>query len=238
MRGNNGRQRGGSARGGFNGGRAGQREGERTYSSSSGSSGGQRNLGRPVLVAASASRGRATPPNQRTQGPSRTDSPVMPITPDMKEHSEFALGSNTIRETYTPRKSTASTPSRIPAALSTPVTPTRYSNQGSPQNNQGSVQVPRPVTSNSQKHWSQQEHKVRIVGLPTSCWTKDVYDAMSRYGNVVRVDMVTGHQDMMAYVTFQYVRCFAWPANINFNQASPPAKSTRANGSRRVLGQI
>jgi RNA-dependent RNA polymerase len=54
------------------------------------------------------------------------------------------------------------------------------------------------------QHWAYyQEKKIKLFGIAKDCWTKEVYQALSSYGNVVRVDMETGTQSNNAYVVFQ-----------------------------------
>ncbi|KAF2132226.1 RdRP-domain-containing protein [Dothidotthia symphoricarpi CBS 119687] len=51
------------------------------------------------------------------------------------------------------------------------------------------------------KHWARlQEYKVKVLGIRKSYWTNDVYDAMSQYGTVVRIEIQTGGRDNNAWV--------------------------------------
>jgi hypothetical protein len=55
-----------------------------------------------------------------------------------------------------------------------------------------------------EKHWAaQQELKIKITRIPKSCWTYDVYTALSKYGTVVRVEMQPSSMDATAFVVFQ-----------------------------------
>lgn len=60
------------------------------------------------------------------------------------------------------------------------------------------------LTRDSGKHWAyQQEQKVKILGMPKTCWTKQVYLALSPYGTVVRIEIQPGALENTAYATFQ-----------------------------------
>lgn len=48
-----------------------------------------------------------------------------------------------------------------------------------------------------------QEARIKLMGIPKSCWTKDVYLAMSKYGAVIRIDMMVGSRSNDATVTMQ-----------------------------------
>jgi RNA-dependent RNA polymerase len=64
----------------------------------------------------------------------------------------------------------------------------------------------RPVVRESAWGWaSEQEEKIKLQGLPKQYWTKDLYETMSRYGNVINIEMGTGMRHNDAWVIFQYV---------------------------------
>lgn len=44
---------------------------------------------------------------------------------------------------------------------------------------------------------------MKVFGIPKYQWTKDVYFAMSSYGNVTRIEMEPGNRDNGAWVVFQ-----------------------------------
>lgn len=49
-----------------------------------------------------------------------------------------------------------------------------------------------------------QESKFKLLGLPKTCWTREVYQAMSSYGNVFRIEMETSRSGSYnAYVVFR-----------------------------------
>lgn len=50
-----------------------------------------------------------------------------------------------------------------------------------------------------------QESKYRLLGLPKTYWTKEVYQAMSSYGSVFRIEMEMSRSDSSynAYVVFR-----------------------------------
>jgi RNA-dependent RNA polymerase len=182
--------RGGRGRGGLSGGRGG-----RKYSSSSGSSNSQH---RPVIRQSPAPcDGRMTPPPaQRIQGTARVNSPVTPY----KEQSSFILSGNNISEIYTPSES-ANIPS--PRSRASPTTPTR--------NNYGfntpthKYEKSRPVIRNNDVDWAHhQEFKIRLLGIPRTYWTKQVYQALSQYGNVVRIEIIRhDSRTSNAWIVFQ-----------------------------------
>lgn len=197
-----GSQRGG--RGGYRGGRGSNRK----YSGSSGSSNGQYNPKRPTLKPASASQSSQV---QHTciatteQTPARVDSPVTPI----KQLSSFDLNGNSIKETYIARSSTTPTPpsERLPI-----ISPPRQATRASPQyggnrprfNSASQRSSQRPVWRNEAQHWAHhQEVKIKLSGIPKSYWTKDVYDALSSFGSVFRIEIVTGTRDNSAFVVFR-----------------------------------
>jgi RNA-dependent RNA polymerase len=177
-------------RGGFSHGRG----GSRTYSGSSGSSGGQHNYNRPVLRPMSSPRGRMTPPTQYKRSPDRVDSPATQV----REQLDFTMNGHSISETYTPRRSNVAT-SPDPSVPPTPTTQTNY--RGNTLTCQLAVQ--RPFKGNSPIEESHdKEYKIKIAGVPKTCWTKQVYETMSRYGNVIRIGMEPSFRDNIAFVTF------------------------------------
>lgn len=46
---------------------------------------------------------------------------------------------------------------------------------------------------------------MRIYGIPRRRSTYEVYNAMRKYGYILRVDLVTGSFDTSAYILFEYV---------------------------------
>jgi RNA-dependent RNA polymerase len=199
---NRGNQRGG--RGESRGGRG----GNRTYSGSSGSSNGQYNPNRPTLKAASGPQSSQAPHTRMAvpeQPPGRVETPLTSV----KQLSSFNLNGHSINETYIARTSATSTPS--PAKP--PVTsPPRQVTRASPQhggnrpryNSADHRNSQRPILRGGAQHWAHyQEAKFRLSGIPKNYWTKDVYNAMSSFGTVFRIDMVTGTRDNAAYVVFR-----------------------------------
>jgi RNA-dependent RNA polymerase len=196
-RGNRGFQRGSRARGDFRGGRG----GNRTYSGSSGSSSGQNNHNRPILRTSYIAASGTPPSDHLSRCPARIDSARLdsPVTP-IKEQSSFTMNGHTISETYTPSGNSISS------------SPRPYGSPTSTQRNYGGnilgyrAATQRPTTRNGEMRWADnQEHTIRILGVPRTCWTKEVYEAMSRYGNVARIEIRAGAPERNALVTFQYV---------------------------------
>jgi hypothetical protein len=60
----------------------------------------------------------------------------------------------------------------------------------------------------------QEEIKVRIYGVQQRYSTYEVYNAMRKYGYILRIDLVTGSFDTAAYVLFEYVSLL-WKAINN-----------------------
>jgi RNA-dependent RNA polymerase len=199
-----GNQRGNG--GGYRGGRG----GHRAYSNSSGSSNGQYNPDRPTLKPSSAPpraqqppqvpQARIATPERPLQAPARVDSPLTPA----KEQSSFTLNGNTINETYVPKPSTIAAsprPTPSPPRPSTQASP-RYQNNRQHYSSGGQRPSPRPITRDIAPQWAyEQEGKVKLSNIPKGCWHKEVYQALSLYGNVTRVDMESNTHN--AYVVFQ-----------------------------------
>lgn len=183
--------RGGRQRGGRGG-----RGGNRTYSGSSGSSSGQPGLNRPVLRPTSAPHGHATPPIRVNQGPVRADSPVTPT----KEQSSFPMNGHTINETWKPSGSAFSMPPKPSDSSSTPTRSAYGDNTPGHQRT-----TPKPIAKNGEERWAyNQEYKIKILGIPKAYWTGEVQQAMSLYGNVVRVEVqLASGRDNSAWVSFQ-----------------------------------
>lgn len=61
-----------------------------------------------------------------------------------------------------------------------------------------------PRKYNVQSNWTpKSESKVRIMGIPKHCWTKDIYTTMSHFGTVIRVEMEVRIHGNNAWVEFQ-----------------------------------
>ncbi|KAJ8111954.1 hypothetical protein OPT61_g5568 [Boeremia exigua] len=167
-------------------------------SSSSSGSGRQAGLARPVIRPSSNPINRVRTPNQPQEGYSCPDSPMAPGAP-VSELSSFTLNGQQINETYKQRLSTNTSPQKP----SPPTSPA--SRAGGPRHRANSQYPPtKPATRNTQGHWAlQQVTKLKILGLPKRCWTKDVYFLLSRFGTVVKIDMEAGSRDNNAYVVFQ-----------------------------------
>jgi hypothetical protein len=187
------RGRGGRGRGGFSRGPG----LERRHSGSSGSSNGQR----PVLRAPSGQQDRATPPPaQLTRDPVRVDTPVTPSTPN-KEHTSFILNGHTISETYTPSgRNIVNTPHACTSPRSIP--PTRNDYDGVTPTRLPTMQ--RPNLTIGDKGWAhQQEYKIKVLDISKAFWTQHIYQALSKYGNVINIKMLLNSGLNNAYVTFQ-----------------------------------
>ncbi|KAF2867202.1 RNA dependent RNA polymerase-domain-containing protein [Massariosphaeria phaeospora] len=70
----------------------------------------------------------------------------------------------------------------------------------------GSNRLPTPdiAVTRGIGNWAlAQETKIKVFRIPRGCWTKDVYEAFSRYGTIVRIEMQKGAVDSIAWVSFQ-----------------------------------
>ncbi|KAF2703960.1 RdRP-domain-containing protein [Pleomassaria siparia CBS 279.74] len=69
---------------------------------------------------------------------------------------------------------------------------------------QGQRTLERALTRTNGQNWAhQQESKFRIHGIPRGYWTNDVHQALSRYGNITRIEMQPNNVGSSAWVTFQ-----------------------------------
>jgi RNA-dependent RNA polymerase len=123
------------------------------------------------------------------------------VTPT-RDQSTFTMNGHVVTETYKRSGSALSTSTR---SYGSPSTPTRGAYGGdslSPQ-----TISPRPIAKHGEKNWAQgQEYKIKILDMPNTCWTREVHEAMSSYGNVVRIEIQSaGGRDNNAWVVFQYV---------------------------------
>jgi RNA-dependent RNA polymerase len=178
-------------------GSGGGRGNSRAYSNSSGGSNDRpilRPMSAPLITQPSPER--VLRPNMSHQAPPQVDSPVTPV----KQHSSFTLNGNSINETYTARLSTHTTtpPRPIP-----PTQPSPRTENSRSRNSQGEQRLPqRPITKSRENNWAyEQERKVKLCNIPKGCSTKEVYQAISVYGNVVMVDIEPGTCN--AYVVFR-----------------------------------
>ena len=64
--------------------------------------------------------------------------------------------------------------------------------------------VHRSILSGPASHWAYcQESKFKLLGIPKNCWTSNVYQVMSAYGNVFRIEMEPLGRESNAYVVFR-----------------------------------
>ncbi|KAF1913648.1 RNA dependent RNA polymerase-domain-containing protein [Ampelomyces quisqualis] len=203
-RGTGGPHRGGRGGGGTPIGRGGSR-------SYSGSSAGSSGHDRPVLRTTHASRGLTAPSIELNQRPGRIDSPNSPV----RSQQEFTMNSQKISETYRPPRNNATTPPRSRALPHTLIRTNHRSNTPGQQQ-----ALPRTVARNGLDNWAhEQELKIKTMGMPKMSSTKLVYQAMSRYGNVVKIDIQQNSHDCTAYVTFRPMPKQDFPKQISIGQA-------------------
>lgn len=74
-----------------------------------------------------------------------------------------------------------------------------------PVNTSGMRPSPTRSIRSTGQHWvNQQELKIKISGLPAGSWTtKGVYDALSRYGDIHRIEVIPSKPNNGAWVLFQ-----------------------------------
>lgn len=169
----------------------------RAYSNSSESSSGQHHPNRPTVRPAFAMQDRVTPPGPANAPLARPDAPITPG----KVQSAFTLNGHQISETYTARPDSLTNSPRqtTPTSTLTRGGPNRYAN-----NRGGPRTAPRPVVQDGEKDWAyQQEYKIKLLRVPKACWTKEIHQALTRYGNVVRIEMQPSARDNNAWVVFQ-----------------------------------
>jgi RNA-dependent RNA polymerase len=186
-------QRGGRDKGGFPGGRG----NSRSRSGSSGSSSGHNSQSRPTLRLSPVPNGRVTTSGSLIRGSGRVKSPIT----HNREQTSFTMNGHSIKETYAP-SGTTMTPTK-------PQNPLNTSTQRNHTANTPGCQraMQRPTTGTGKNYWAYcQEYKIKILGIPKTCWTQQVDQAMSRYGNVVRIEILQGDsRDNDAWVVFQWV---------------------------------
>ncbi|KAH8727001.1 RNA dependent RNA polymerase-domain-containing protein [Phaeosphaeriaceae sp. PMI808] len=174
--------------------RRGGRGGSRTYSGSSGSSGGQVH-NRPVLRSSSATESQANTSYSHHQDSAQANAPVTPT----RNNRTLTMSDYTIHEFHTARENT----STLSRASSTPSTPTSR-NDRSRNTPDGSRVMHRPIKGNKTRDWAhRQEHRIKLLGIFKTSWTKDVYQTMSQYGHVVRINIQPGSYDNKAWVTYR-----------------------------------
>ena len=190
-------------RGDHRGGRGGSRGGgqnSRAYSNSSGSSNSQHN--RPTLKQASI------PPTHQTHQPLQAPRSVGPSTMPAQQQSYVDANGHSIHETYTERSSTSSD---SPTKRAPVMGASRLLQQASPPHGTshhryssgGQHNSPKPTLKDGTQYWAyNQEHKIRILDIPKGYWTKEVYESMSPFGTVFRIDMESGPRNN-AYVVFR-----------------------------------
>jgi RNA-dependent RNA polymerase len=65
--------------------------------------------------------------------------------------------------------------------------------------------MPAMIHDGAQNWANDQERKVKIVNIPKGCWTEDVYEALEKFGNIVRIE-IDFERSGAAWVTFRYVQ--------------------------------
>ncbi|KAF2997398.1 hypothetical protein E8E13_005112 [Curvularia kusanoi] len=167
------------------------------HSSSSIDSKGRSTVPRPVIRHYPPSVNHAKMPQPHTiHG---NDGPYVQRESPSCERSTFTLNGQHINETHKPRLSSVNRP----ANSLTPLPPANMIDCP-PQTDTRYVSA-RPIIRYDQSRWaSEQESKVKIIGLPRACWTNDIYHALSKFGTVVRIQMVDiDNWSNSAFVIFQ-----------------------------------
>jgi len=213
--------------GNHEGGRDGSRDGRqdsRAYSNSSGSSDGHHNSNHPTLKRVfipptSQHLQHLQPP--RAEGPSATPA---------QQQSYVDYNGHNINETYIERSSTKSnSPTKKPTIMGPPRPPTQASpRRGNPHqryNPGGKHNAPKSILKDGAQHWAcSQEEKMKIFDIPKTYWTKEVYESMSSFGTVFRIEMECGAHSNNAYVVFRLVHSSILRAISNFVRP-PPTKT-------------
>ncbi|KAH7402736.1 RNA dependent RNA polymerase-domain-containing protein [Pyrenochaeta sp. MPI-SDFR-AT-0127] len=173
----------------------GDRGGQSSFSDSSGGSSGRNNQNRPTLKLLTASQDRITRPEPLNQAQTGVDAPVILTT----QESTFAMNGHQINETYTKRSDTTTYQphnfTKHPPTLGKGHHRRSFGGQRT---------LGRPLTRDEEKNWAyHQEEKMKLWNLPKNYWTKEIYEALSLYGTIVRIDMQPGSLDNNAFVTFQ-----------------------------------
>jgi len=191
--------------GGGRGGSRGGRQDSRAYSNSSGSSNGQHNPNRPTLKRASI-----PPTSQILQPLQAPQTEGLSVTPTQQQSYVDSNG-HTINETYIEKSSTSSnSPTKKPPVMIPPRLPAQASpRRGNPHqryNPGGQRNAPRPILKDGAQHWAyNQEEKIKIFDIPKTYWTKEVFESMSFFGTVFRIEMESGVHSNNAYVVFRLV---------------------------------
>ncbi len=172
-------------RGGHRGNR-GNRGGSRANSSSSGSSAGRRQPKHPILT---SSPSRSTTP---VSSPRAAGAPTrLPLTPTAQQPS--VSNGIQIKKLPVARPGTS-------ADLPSPSHGNNRHHNKSP----GSRLPFRSVTMNQEQNWAyQQEEKIRLQDIPRAYWTNDIYQSLSRYGTIVRIEMQPRSNCYNAFVVFR-----------------------------------
>ncbi|KAE8824620.1 hypothetical protein PTNB85_09384 [Pyrenophora teres f. teres] len=193
-------------RGNHRGGRGGSRGGgqnSRAYSNSSGSSNGQHNPNRPTFKRPSI------PSTSQASQPLQAPRPVGLFAAPAQQQSYVDSNGHSINETYIERSSTSSD---SPTKKLSVKGPSRLPNQASPRHGHphqryspgGQNNSPKPTLKDGSQHWFyNQEEKIKILDIPKAYWTKDIYESMSSFGAVFRIDIEIGAHTNNAYVVFR-----------------------------------
>lgn len=171
----------------------------RTYLNSFGGTNKQLNVPRPVLRPLPRNQEGVNMPGTVLHAPACNNS----LEPPVIHQSLFDPGGSQINETYNSRSSPLPSPSKSVVRLSPSRSPINqvFQQRHSP----GNFSAPRmPIVRPTGRHWAyDQETKIKIHGIPTSKWTKDIHQALSPYGNIVRIEMQPGQRDHNAWVVFR-----------------------------------
>jgi hypothetical protein len=168
------------------------RGGRRTYSHASDNSGSpaSKNRSQPIL--------RSTPGQSYALPPKRhTGTSAVPLN---HEHRNHSINGNNIKETFRPR-SKAYASSQSSSKSPSPSKGSSRSRHGisGTQDTQAM-----PLVKRSNDSWAlDQDSRLKLVNIPKEYWMKDVYFAVSRYGTVVKIEMIVGSRGNDAIVILQ-----------------------------------
>jgi RNA-dependent RNA polymerase len=164
---------------------------------------GARNAGLPIVKPATAS---LSPPSRTVSGQERNQAPLPPTrssnlpivrSTSASQKLQYKPAMNGYaKQNYANQRNNGKTAG-----------PPSYNNRSGSQGFHQQQRSPnKSLTRGNNNNWAyHQELKIKIFGLPRGCWTQNVYEGLSKYGRVVRIEMQAGSMDCNAWVTFQYV---------------------------------
>jgi RNA-dependent RNA polymerase len=174
---------------------------------------GARNASLPMVKPATASQ---SPPSRTVSGQGQGQAPVPPPqcsnppiirTTSAFQKPQYKPNTNDYaKQNYTNQRNNVKA-TGYEQRPSPPQTPPSYNNRSGSHNfHRQQPSLDKSLTRGNNSNWAyHQELRIKVLGLPRGCWTRNVYEDLSKYGKVVRIEMQAGSMDCNAWVTFQYV---------------------------------